>query len=82
VQEALTNVVKHAHARHVEVSARLHEDVLHVRVSDDGQGSTDPADGHGLAGMAERVRLLGGTLETRSRAGFTVEARIPARPAA
>ncbi|WP_255621885.1 sensor histidine kinase [Pseudonocardia sp. DSM 110487] len=82
VQEALTNVVKHAGARHVEVVARLHEGVLHVRVSDDGRGSTDPADGHGLAGMAERVRLLGGTLETRSGDGFTVEARIPARPAA
>jgi len=79
VQEALTNVVKHARARHVEVSARLHEGVLHLRVADDGQGASAPADGHGLAGMAERVRLLGGTLETRSRDGFTVEAWLPAR---
>jgi signal transduction histidine kinase len=81
VQEALTNVVKHARARHAEVSARLHEGVLHLRVSDDGQGATGSVDGHGLAGMAERVRLLGGTLETRSLDGFTVEARIPVRPA-
>jgi signal transduction histidine kinase len=84
VQEALTNVVKHARARHVEVSARVHEGVLHVSVADDGLGGRqagDPGDGHGLAGMAERVRLLGGTLRTRSRDGFTVEAEIPARPA-
>ena len=79
VQEALTNVVKHAGARRVEVSVRLHEGVLRVGVSDDGRGSTGGGDGHGLAGMAERVRLLGGTLQTRSCAGFTVEAEIPAR---
>jgi signal transduction histidine kinase len=81
VQEALTNVVKHARARHAEVAARLDRGVLRLRVSDDGRGATGSVPGHGLAGMAERVRLLGGTLETRSRDGFTVEARIPARPA-
>lgn len=79
VQEALTNVVKHARARRVEVSAGVHEGVLHIDVTDDGQGVTDPGDGHGLAGMAERVRLLGGSLQTRSRDGFSVEAEIPAR---
>jgi signal transduction histidine kinase len=79
VQEALTNVVKHAGARRVEVSARLHAGVLHVGVTDDGRGATGDVDGHGLAGMAERVRLLGGELRTRSRDGFTVEAEIPAQ---
>jgi signal transduction histidine kinase len=81
VQEALTNVVKHARARHVEVSACVRDGVLHVSVTDDGLGGRHAGDGHGLAGMAERVRLLGGTLRTRSRDGFTVEAEIPARPA-
>jgi signal transduction histidine kinase len=81
VQEALTNVVKHARARHVEVSACVRDGVLHVSVTDDGLGGRQAGDGHGLAGMAERVRLLGGTLRTRSRDGFTVEAEIPARPA-
>jgi signal transduction histidine kinase len=79
IQEALTNVVKHAGARHVEVSARVHDGVLHVSVTDDGRGTADPGDGHGLAGMAERVRLLGGKLHTRSAGGFIVEAEIPAR---
>jgi signal transduction histidine kinase len=79
VQEALTNVVKHARARRVEVTAQVRDDVLHVRVVDDGQGAGEHGDGHGLAGMAERVRLLGGTLRTRSRPGFTVEAEMPAR---
>jgi signal transduction histidine kinase len=79
VQEALTNVVKHARARQVEVTAQVRDDVLHLRVVDDGQGADEHGDGHGLAGMAERVRLLGGTLRTRSRPGFTVEAEMPAR---
>jgi signal transduction histidine kinase len=79
VQEALTNVVKHAQARRVDVTAQVRDGVLDVRVVDDGQGATGNGDGHGLAGMAERVRLLGGTLQTRSRDGFAVEARIPAR---
>jgi signal transduction histidine kinase len=78
VQEALTNVVKHADAHRVEVSAQVRDGVLHVRVADDGQGASGNGGGHGLAGMAERVRLLGGSLRTRSRDGFTVEAEIPA----
>lgn len=73
VQEALTNVVKHAGAHRVEVSARLREGVLHVGVTDDGRGTTGNGDGHGLAGMAERVRLLGGSLRSaRDRAQLVV----------
>jgi signal transduction histidine kinase len=79
VQEALTNVVKHARARQVEVTAQVRDGVLHMRVVDDGQGAGEHGDGHGLAGMAERVRLLGGTLRTRSRDGFAVEVEMPAR---
>lgn len=85
VQEALTNVVKHAGARRVEVSAQVRDGVLHLRVADDGRGAdpgrsgTRGSGGHGLAGMAERVRLLGGALRTRSHDGFRIEAEIPAR---
>lgn len=83
VQEALTNVVKHAAARSAHVSAKVRDGTLHVTIGDDGHGvpSPGPVPGHGLEGMTERVRLLGGTLRTLSEpdGGFTVEALIPAK---
>jgi signal transduction histidine kinase len=88
VQEALTNVLKHAEARHAEVTVAVEGDVVVVTVSDDGRGETfearggrdDEAAGLGLHGMRERVRILGGDLSTGATtagAGFTVRARLP-----
>jgi PAS domain S-box-containing protein len=68
VAEALTNVVKHAHAGYAEVTASLEEAMLHIKVRDDGAGGADP-DGHGLVGMRDRVTTLGGRLEIESPAG-------------
>jgi signal transduction histidine kinase len=68
VAEALTNIVKHAHARSAAVNARLQDDVLHIEVRDDGIGGADP-DGHGLVGMNDRVTALGGQLSVHSPAG-------------
>ncbi len=72
VQEALTNVVKHAEAERVSVAVEVTPDGVTTRVTDDGQGF-DPAntpDGrHGLTGMRERVRVHEGTLEVESRPG-------------
>jgi signal transduction histidine kinase len=83
VQEALTNVVKHAHARRCAVSLRLEERSVIVEIRDDGSGF-DPesrTSGFGLPGMRERVYLAGGTLEVSSgAAGTTVRACIPATP--
>lgn len=83
VQESLTNVIRHAGASHARVQAVLREGTLRVSVTDDGRGRTTTEDrsGHGLAGMTERVRLLGGTLATRSEygKGFAIEAELPAR---
>jgi signal transduction histidine kinase len=83
VQEAVTNVVKHAGAARARIAARIEDGDLLVEVVDDGRGARGAPGpgGHGLAGMAERVRLLGGTLTTRSEpgAGFTVRARLPVR---
>jgi signal transduction histidine kinase len=83
IQEALTNVLRHADATRADVTAEVRDGIVHVIVSDDGRGSVseDRAGGHGLAGMAERVRLLGGTSRSGPRAagGFLVEARLPAR---
>jgi signal transduction histidine kinase len=82
VQEALTNVVKHAQATRVTVVVEVTPEGLTTRVSDDGQGF-DPAatpDGrHGLTGMRERVRVHEGSLQldTRPGVGTTVIAWLP-----
>jgi signal transduction histidine kinase len=80
VQEALTNALKHA-GPDASVLVRLqrgpHE--LRIDVSDDGAGGAPNGSGHGLAGMHERVALLGGELraEPRPGGGFTVNASLP-----
>jgi signal transduction histidine kinase len=82
VQEALTNVAKHAHASEVRVAIAEIAGELLVEVQDDGSGF-DPeivSQGFGLAGMRERVALAGGTLEVESGAkGTLLRARLPAR---
>ena len=78
VAEALTNVVKHAHAGRAEVTASLQDGTLRIEVRDDGAGGADP-DGHGLVGMADRVSALGGRLSVQSPAGggTVVTATLP-----
>jgi signal transduction histidine kinase len=68
VAEALTNVVKHAHAHSAEVRARVEERVLHLEVRDDGVGGARP-DGTGLLGLNDRLTALGGRLRVESPPG-------------
>ena len=87
VQEALTNVVKHAAARHIRVeldrarSNSVNSDVIQLAVVDDGQGvePASPTRGLGLIGMRERVAALEGELTVTSSPGrgFELRARIP-----
>jgi signal transduction histidine kinase len=79
VQEALTNVRRHARADAVEVVLRFGADCLEVEVSDDGVGSEEAVGGHGLIGMRERVQMYGGTLSTITAPGdgFRVRASLP-----
>jgi signal transduction histidine kinase len=81
VQEALTNVAKHARATKVEVVVRHGDGVLEVRVADDGSGfdPAAPTDGFGLAGMRERAALMNGRVDIRSSAtgGTQVTATFP-----
>ena len=80
IQEALTNVAKHAAAEHVQVTVRGAGGQLEVQVADDGRGFDAGAatTGFGLAGMHERVQLVGGTLTvTTGPDGTTVRALIP-----
>jgi signal transduction histidine kinase len=82
LQEALTNVAKHAGAQHVRVAVGESGSEILIEVQDDGAGF-DPASasqGFGLAGMRERVSLAAGTLEIESgERGTLIVARLPAR---
>jgi signal transduction histidine kinase len=82
VQEALTNVAKHARADRVEVRVESAEEDLLIRVTDDGGGFAveAPTEGFGLTGMRERVALTGGSLAIESTDdGTVIEARLPVR---
>ena len=68
VAEALTNIVKHAHAESAAVSAAVENGVLRVEVRDDGIGGADPS-GRGLVGIRDRVTALGGRFNVECPAG-------------
>ncbi|WP_158169959.1 ATP-binding protein [Mycolicibacterium smegmatis] len=79
VSEALTNVVKHAHATRADVHLDVDEGHLHVVVSDDGVGGANQGQGSGLLGMQDRVDAVRGTLviESRRGRGTVVAAHLP-----
>jgi signal transduction histidine kinase len=78
VAEALTNVVKHAHANRAEVRAFVEDGMLHLEVRDDGVGGADSG-GHGLVGLEDRATALGGQLkiESPTAGGTLVTATLP-----
>ncbi len=83
VQEALTNVLKHAHARTVVVAVRSRADRLEIDVLDDGRGGAQQGTGRGLAGMRARSALYGGSVTAEPTArGFRVRASFPIGSAA
>ncbi|MFI0352080.1 sensor histidine kinase [Actinomadura sp. 9N407] len=86
VQEALTNVVKHARASGVEVALEREGGVLRITVADNGRGRAagGTGTGFGIIGMTERARSVGGTVETGPGAagGFVVTALLPLGAAA
>jgi signal transduction histidine kinase len=88
VQEAMTNIVKYAKARHVDVELVQNADGISLVLQDDGVGLPPGADtnalSHGISGMRQRVRALGGDFVIRGkpRAGTTLEVHIPLKGAA
>ncbi|MGV9295975.1 sensor histidine kinase [Amycolatopsis sp. NPDC003676] len=82
VSEALTNVVKHSGADRAEVVARYQEGVLLVEIRDNGRGGADQHAGGGLAGLADRSAVVGGTVALSSPPGgpTVVRVRIPSEP--
>lgn len=81
LQEALMNVIKHAHATRVQVVFTIQEQELFLSVNDNGTGigHNSKKGGYGQVGMVERFKMLGGKITVRSEAGFgtTVTARVP-----
>jgi two-component system sensor histidine kinase UhpB len=82
LQEALTNVVRHAGAGMVRISLAMVDGSLRLTVADDGRGAADPFSGsghYGVRGMRERAEALGGTLAIGAgpEGGLLVEASIP-----
>jgi signal transduction histidine kinase len=77
VQEALTNIAKHAGATHVWIDVREDADAISILVRDDGEGfdMDQRTDGFGLVSMRERVALVGGTLAIVSTPGTGTELR-------
>ncbi|HUN32933.1 MAG TPA: sensor histidine kinase [Trebonia sp.] len=91
VQEALTNTRRHAPGAAVDVELQYGQDVLRLRIRDNGPGpgTSPPAgvsppavDGHGLLGMRERAATVGGSVRTGPApgGGFLVEAVLPVQP--
>ena len=81
VQEALTNVVKHAGRAQATITLGYRPDALELTIADSGDGSAASAGpgGHGLIGMRERAAMFGGTLSAgpRDGRGFEVRASLP-----
>jgi signal transduction histidine kinase len=84
LQEALSNVLRHADARSVDIGISVHPDGVLLQVSDDGRGlppgiTADRLElgGHmGLAGMRERITALGGTVRLRGRGGTGAQLEV------
>ncbi len=81
VQEALTNVVRHARASHALVRVAARAGALTIEVLDDGRGAAVDGQGigHGIQGMAERAAAVGGTVSAgpRDGRGWHVHATLP-----
>jgi len=79
IQEAVTNVVRHAHTGQCQVSIDQQDGQLSIEVTDSGRGGSIAGTGYGITGMRERAALLGGDFSAGPRpdGGFRVAARLP-----
>lgn len=81
VQESVTNAIRHARAKNLWIELVRVDGAIEVRARDDGRGVPQITFGHGLAGMRERLELVGGRLAVHSKPGkgFDISASIPLR---
>ena len=78
-QEALTNAIKHADARHLRVTLRRQDGQWRLDIRDDGNRVPDIREGNGLSGMRERIESLGGSMHWELSAGMPLSAQWPVR---
>lgn len=76
-QEALTNAVRHGHARNITAHLLFKTDTIEFTISNDGESAGEINKGFGLSGMEERIGLIGGTVSFCGKNGFTVYMSIP-----
>jgi signal transduction histidine kinase len=76
VAEALTNIAKHSGATGASVTARQHDNLLTIEISDNGHGGADPHRGSGLTGLADRVAVTGGRMLLSSPDGGPTLLRV------
>jgi len=79
VRESVTNVVRHANARHTTIRIGSDEDNVTLEVTDDGRGGSG-ADGAGMTGMRERMAALGGAVQREWESGMRVRVILPLEP--
>ncbi|GAA1701918.1 sensor histidine kinase [Fodinicola feengrottensis] len=81
VREAVTNVIRHSHARKCTISLRVRDGIAELQVRDDGAGGAVGSAGTGLRGLAERLSAAGGRVDAGPVPdGFTLTATLPVRP--
>jgi two-component system sensor histidine kinase DesK len=81
VREAVTNVVRHAHARTCSLRLEQRNGSCWLEIEDDGRGGSQN-EGNGLRGMRERVEILGGTLHRDCQSGTKLTITLPLREGA
>jgi two-component system sensor histidine kinase DesK len=76
LRESVTNIVRHADARHVDIRIGVERSSVVLEVTDDGHGGSAP-EGAGLTGMRERITSLGGSVQRDNESGMRVRVTLP-----
>ena len=76
LRESVTNVVRHADARHATIRIAVEESNVILEVTDDGRGSSGP-EGAGITGMRERIAALGGAVQRDGESGMRISVTLP-----
>ena len=75
--EAVSNAMKYAQCKHINISIVAMNKMIRVNIKDDGKGCKNIVDGMGLSGMRQRIRSVGGTIDFESLRGFNINMLIP-----
>lgn len=75
--EAVSNALKYANCKHIDIEVRVLPKIVQCYIRDDGDGCIELKSGMGIQGMKERVRKVGGTLHINSEVGFQIQLLLP-----